>query len=197
MKVIGLTGGIGSGKSTVARVFETLGVPVFDADKEAKALYSTDKTLLSELVTIFGKEILDDNGELDKNALARIVFANESALQKVNALVHPRVANRFEQWKSKQNAAFVVREAAILFESGSYQDCDAVIVVTAPEELRISRVMKRSGFSRDEVRNRMARQWPEEELVRRADHQIINDTQTLLLPQIMDIARQLTSRSAS
>lgn len=191
MKVIGLTGGIGSGKSTVARVFATMGVPVFDADSEAKMLYASDPTLLTELVQVFGSHILDSEGALNKSALAGLVFTNETALQKLNTLVHPRVAHRFEIWKSQQTTSHVIREAAILFESGSNADCDAVIAVTSPEELRIARVMQRSSLSREEIKNRMAQQWPEEELVRRSDFQIINDLNTLLLPQIFKIAEQI------
>ena len=191
MKVIGLTGGIGSGKSTVARVFESLGYPVFDADKEALALYENDPTLLPEVVELFGEGILLPEGLLNRMALATIVFSDESALKKLNALVHPRVAVRFEEWKNCQHASVVIREAAILFESGSDADCDAVIVVTAPEELRIQRVMQRNGISEAEVRARMARQWPESTLVERADEVIVNDDKTLVLPQVMRVVNRI------
>jgi dephospho-CoA kinase len=188
MKVIGLTGGIGSGKSTIARVFETLGFPVFDADKEALYLYESDPTLLSEVVQTFGDDVLLSGGRLNRMALANIVFREEEALKKLNALVHPRVARRFEEWKQQQHAKMVIREAAILFESGSDVGCDAVIVVTAPEELRVQRVMKRNGISESEVRARMARQWPESQLVERADAVIVNDDLTLVLPQVMRVS---------
>ena len=185
MKVIGLTGGIGSGKSTMARVFETLGFPVFDADREALALYDNDPTLLPKVVELFGEGILLPDGRLNRMALANIVFSDESALKKLNALVHPRVAERFEEWKSGQHIPAVIREAAILFESGSDAGCDMVIVVTAPEALRIQRVMERNGSSESEVRARMARQWTEPKLVERANEVIVNDDKSLVLPQVM------------
>jgi dephospho-CoA kinase len=191
MSVIGLTGGIGSGKSTVARVFESLGYPVFDADKEALALYENDPTLLPEVVELYGEGILLPNGRLNRMALATVVFNDESALKKLNALVHPRVAVRFEEWKNRQHAPAVIREAAILYESGSDAGCDAVIVVTAPEELRIKRVMQRNGISEAEVRARMARQWPESTLVECADEVIVNDDKTLVLPQIMKVVNRI------
>jgi dephospho-CoA kinase len=191
MKVIGLTGGIGSGKSTVARVYESLGYPVFDADKEALALYENDPTLLPKVVELFGDGVLLPDGRLNRMALASVVFSDESALKKLNALVHPRMARRFEEWKQQQNSETVIREAAILFESGSDAGCDAVIVVTAPEELRIKRVMQRNGIREAEVRARMARQWPESMLVERADEVIVNDDKTLVLPQIMKVVNRI------
>ena len=187
MKIIGLTGGIGSGKSTVARVFESLGFPVFDADKEALALYESDPSLLNDVTEVFGATILQADGRLNRTALASIVFKDESMLRKLNSLVHPRVARRFEAWKKQQHAEVVIREAAILFESGSDKGCDAIVVVTAPEALRIQRVMKRNGISEAEVRARMARQWPEEKLVEMADAVIVNDDTRLVLPQVLRV----------
>jgi dephospho-CoA kinase len=190
MKVIGLTGGIGSGKSTVARVFNTLGVPVFDADTEAKKLYTEDPTLLPEVVKIFGPQILNADGSLNREALAAIVFSDAEALKQLNALVHPRVGKRFQKWKEKQPGPAVIREAAILFESGSHSDCDEVVIVTAPENLRIERVMKRNAIAADEVRARMARQWTEEQLLQQANAVIQNDEKTLVLPQVLAIAEK-------
>jgi dephospho-CoA kinase len=190
MKVIGLTGGIGSGKSTVARVFNTLGVPVFDADSEAKKLYAEDPTLLPEVVKIFGPQILNDDSSLNREALAGIVFSDAESLTKLNALVHPRVGKRFQEWKEKQQCTAVIREAAILFESGSHTDCDEVVVVTAPENLRIERVMKRNAIAADEVRARIARQWTGEQLLQQANAVIQNDEKTLVLPQVLAIAEK-------
>ncbi|MFM7234314.1 MAG: dephospho-CoA kinase [Flavobacteriales bacterium] len=188
MKVIGLTGGIGSGKSTVARVFESLGFPVFDSDREALSIYESDPTLLTEVVEIFGGDMLLSDGRLNRKALAERVFSDEAALKKLNALVHPRVARKFDEWKNQQHSTVVIREAAILFESGSDAGCDRIIVVTAPETLRIHRVMQRSGLTELEVRARMARQWPEEKLLERADEVVVNDDLTLVLPQVMALA---------
>lgn len=190
MKVIGLTGGIGSGKSTVARVFSTLGVPVFDADTEAKKLYTEDSTLLPEVVKAFGPQIMHADGSLNREALAALVFSDAEALTKLNALVHPRVGKRFQVWKEKQHGPAVIREAAILFESGSHIDCDAVLVVTAPENLRIQRVMQRNTVTADEVRARMARQWTEEQLLQQANEVIRNDENKLVVPQVMAIAEK-------
>lgn len=191
MKVIGLTGGIGSGKSTIARVMETLGLPVFDADREALALYEDDQTLLAEVRHRFGASVIQTDGRLNRQALASIVFNDAESLQQLNALVHPRVGKRFAAWKQKQTAQAVVREAAILFESGSDVDCDAVVLVTAPEALRIARVKKRNGIGEEEVRARINRQWAEEELVKRADAVIVNDDKQLVLPQVKQVLEDI------
>ena len=184
MKVIGLTGGIGSGKSTIARVMETLGVPVFDADRAALALYDEDESLLTEVKERFGASVIQPGGQLNRQALASIVFNDAEALQQLNAMVHPRVAKKFDAWKKMQRTSVVIREAAILFESGSATDCDSVIVITAPEELRVARVQKRNGWTEAEVRARMKRQWSEEQLIERADAVIVNDDKHLVLPQL-------------
>jgi len=190
MKIIGLTGGIGSGKTTVAGIFQSLGIAVFNADNEALALYSEDASLLREVAEMFGKEVLNSDGTLNRRMLASIVFGDEVALNKLNTLVHPRVANRFIQWKNQQRSSIVLRESAILFESGSYSDCDAVIVVSAPEKLRVERVMKRSALTKEEVEARMARQWPQSELQAQADWIIVNDDSELVLPQVMAIVAE-------
>jgi dephospho-CoA kinase len=184
MKVIGLTGGIGSGKSIVARVMETLGVPVFDADRAALALYDEDEALLTEVKERFGDSVIQPGGQLNRQALASIVFNDVEALKQLNAMVHPRVAKKFDAWKKMQKASAVIREAAILFESGSASDCEVVIVVTAPEDLRVARVQKRNGWTEAEVRARMKRQWTEEQLIERADAVIVNDDKHLVLPQL-------------
>jgi dephospho-CoA kinase len=192
MKIIGLTGGIGSGKTTVAAVFQSLAIPVFNADSEALALYSEDASLLREVAEMFGKEVLNSDGTLNRMKLASIVFGDEIALKRLNALVHPRVANRFIHWKNQQHAPMVMRESAILFESGSYSDCDAVIVVSAPEELRVERVMKRSALTREEVEARMARQWPQSKVLEQADRIIVNDDRMLVIPQVTEIIDALS-----
>ena len=192
MKIIGLTGGIGSGKTTVAGIFQSLGIPVFNADSEALALYSEDAWLLREVTEMFGKEVLNSDGTLNRMKLASIVFGDEVALNKLNCLVHPRVANRFIQWKNQQRSSIVLRESAILFESGSHSDCDAVIVVSAPEKLRVERVMKRSALTKEEVEARMARQWPQSKVLEQADRIIVNDDRMLVIPQVMEIIDALS-----
>jgi dephospho-CoA kinase len=170
---------------------ETLGLPVFDADREALALYEEDETLLAEVKHRFGASVIQPDGRLNRQALASIVFNDAESLQQLNALVHPRVGKRFAAWKQKQTAQAVVREAAILFESGSDVDCDAVVVVTAPEALRIARVQKRNGIGEEEVRARINRQWAEEELVKRADAVIVNDDKQLVLPQVKQVLEDI------
>jgi dephospho-CoA kinase len=128
--------------------------------------------------------VIQPGGQLNRQALASIVFNDVEALQQLNAMVHPRVAKKFDAWKKMQKASAVIREAAILFESGSASDCDVVIVVTAPEDLRVARVQKRNGWSEAEVRARMKRQWSEEQLIERADAVIVNDDKHLVLPQL-------------
>ena len=192
MKIIGLTGGIGSGKTTVAAIFQSLGIPVFNADSEALALYSEDAWLLREVTEMFGKEVLNSDGTLNRMKLASIVFGDEVALNKLNCLVHPRVANRFIQWKNQQRSSIVLRESAILFESCSHSDCDAVIVVSAPEKLRVERVMKRSALTKEEVEARMARQWPQSKVLEQADRIIVNDDRMLVIPQVMEIIDALS-----
>ncbi len=185
-RIIGLTGGIGSGKTLVSKVFSTLQIPVFHADDEAKKLYDTDPDLLKGVVKLFGNEILFE-GCLNKVRLAQIVFQNEELLMELNRLVHPAVGKSFKSWYERQNSPYVLREAAILIESGSYQDCDAIILVTADESLRIKRVMKRSGLTSEEVQKRIFKQWPDEKKRAHCDFEIHNDEKSLLIPQILSI----------
>jgi dephospho-CoA kinase len=194
MKVIGLTGGIGSGKSTVARVLETLGLPVFDADREALALYDEDESLLTEVKERFGALVIQPGGQLNRQALASIVFNDAEALKQLNAMVHPRVAKKFDAWKKMQRTSTVIREAAILFESGSAAACDSVIVVTAPEDLRVARVQKRNAWSEEEVRARMKRQWTEMQLIEKANAVIVNDDKHLVLPQLTRVIQDFVDK---
>lgn len=186
MKRIGLTGGIGSGKSTVARVFKLLGVPVYPSDERAKWLMEHDPELKRNIIAAFGSEI-SPGGQIDRQKLAELVFPDAEKLKQLNALVHPAVALDFEYWCNRQQAAFIIKEAAIIFETGIDRQLDGVIVVAAPDELRIRRVMERSGISEQAVRQRMQQQWPQEELVKRAGWLIKNDETTLLIPHILAI----------
>lgn len=183
-KIIGLTGGIGSGKSTVAKVFATLGVPVFDADSVAKSIYDEDPELIQQMQTIWGEAIFS-NHSLDKTKLAQLVFSDENELARLNALVHPRVKQKFHLWLQQQDARYVIREAAILIESGSHEDCDEIILVSAPEELRTLRVIKRSGLSEPEVKSRIKRQWTDEQRRPYCQHEIVNDEKELITPKIV------------
>ncbi|AXG74336.1 dephospho-CoA kinase [Flavobacterium arcticum] len=157
-KVIGLTGGIGSGKTTIANYFASLGVPVYIADEEAKKILNTPD-VITEVVAVFGQEILTDSIP-DRKKIAALVFNNPEKLQVLNNIIHPKVSEHFHDWLDiYKDAPFVIKEAAILFESGSYKNCDKIILVTAPEEIRIERVIKRDGGTAQEVRKRMANQW--------------------------------------
>lgn len=173
-KIIGLTGGIGSGKTTIARYFESLGIPVYIADDEAKKILFLPH-VVNELVENFGNEILT-GGKPDKVKIAALVFNDPEKLALLNAIIHPKVADHFKNWITENTGKlFVIKETAILFESGSYKDCDAVILVTAPAEVRIERVMQRDGISRDKVLERMANQWDDDKKAALSDY-VINNT---------------------
>ena len=158
MMVVGLTGGIGSGKSTIAKAFAALGIAVFNSDEQAKALIATDAQVKERIIAAFGEEAYQ-NGEYNRAYIAQIVFNNSEKLAILNGIVHPALAKYFNQWAKKQTSPYVLKEAAILFESGSYKNCDYIITVTAPEEVRIARVMARDHCTETQVRARMAQQW--------------------------------------
>jgi len=184
VKIIGITGGIGSGKSTVCAVFSTLGIPVFDADAEAKKAYD-NPLIREEVARMFGSEVFED-GQLNREKLAKLVFDRPTALAQLNALIHPEVKSRFKKWtEAHSSAPVVLREAAILFESGTNADCDETVLVTAPEGLRVLRAMVRSGMSESAVRARMANQWPDEKKMPLATHVLLNDEQLAILPQCL------------
>ena len=156
--VVGLTGGIGSGKSTIAKEFAALGIAVFNSDEQAKALIANNAQVKEKIITAFGEEAYQ-NGEYNRAYIAQIVFNNSEKLAILNGIVHPALAKYFNQWAKKQTSPYVLKEAAILFESGSYKDCDYIITVTAPEEVRIARVMARDHCTEAQVRARMSQQW--------------------------------------
>jgi dephospho-CoA kinase len=172
-KIIGLTGGIGSGKTTIATYMESLGIPVFIADDEAKKLMQSSK-VLAEIKTIFG-EVIFDEGVLNRQKLAEIVFSNPEKLKQLNAIIHPAVKKHFAEWLlNYKTVAFVVYEAAILFESGNYKNCDYIITITAPLEARIERVTHRDKTSREQVINRINAQWTDEQRIAKTDFVIEN-----------------------
>jgi dephospho-CoA kinase len=194
MKTIGLTGGMGSGKSTIAKIFICLGVPVFNADEQAKLLYR-DQTIKEKVISLLGKESFFENGELNRKFVASAVFSDDEKLRKLNAIIHPAVAQKFQQWeKIHQASVYGLKEAAIFFESGLNESIDRVIVVTAPELLRIQRVKNRDAISEDEVLSRIKHQWPEEKLLAKATFVISNDESKLTVPQIISIHEEITQR---
>ncbi|WP_374504799.1 dephospho-CoA kinase [Flavobacterium sp.] len=172
-KIIGLTGGIGSGKTTLATYMKSLGIPVFIADEEAKKLMQSAE-VLRKIQAVFG-EVVFKNGQLNRQELASIVFAKPEKLNQLNGIIHPVVKKQFKIWLDQhQSAPFVVYEAAILFESGSYQNCDAIITITAPLEDRIARVMQRDNSSREQVLNRINAQWTDAQRAAKSNFVIEN-----------------------
>ncbi|MEE4177035.1 MAG: dephospho-CoA kinase [Bacteroides sp.] len=191
MLQVGLTGNIGSGKTTVCKVFENLGVPVFYADLRARVIMERE-VVVNRVVKEFGADILDEEGKLNRKALAGIVFNDREKLDRLNGIVHPLVRTDYLEWVSEnKDQPYVIEEAAILFESGMAAHFDQVIVVAAPLEVRIERVMQRDGISREEVLRRAANQFAEEELVARADYVIHNDNRQLVVPRVLTIDQSL------
>lgn len=173
MKVAGLTGGMGSGKTTVAGYFKDFGIPVYIADEAAKSLQNTSEEVIKQIKELLGEQAYS-NGELDRKYVASQVFNSEEKLERLNAIVHPAVAKDFEEWKRQQSAPYVIYEAAILFESGGFKKCDFVILVTAPYKERIERLKKRDHSSEKEIKARMQHQWSDERKRNLADYEIIN-----------------------
>ncbi len=190
MLKVGITGGIGSGKSTVCKVFKLLGVPVYHADIEAGVLIDTDKEIRKELVNLLGDSIYND--KLNKDKLAAIIFNNREALKGVNKIVHPKVRSHFLEWAdSQKDKKYILFEAAILIESGTYKLLDKIIAVTAPEKLRKSRVMTYKNYSVEIVNKIIKNQLPDKFRIKHAHFVIVNDNKTLILPQILDIHNKL------
>ncbi len=191
---VGVTGGIGSGKSLVCSVLEACGVPVYYADSEARRLMNADSSLREAIKDLLGENAYRD-GELDRQMVGERVFGDSGLLEKLNALVHPVVGDDFHTWCTRwEGVPYVVEEAAILFESGAIRHLDMSVLVYAPSQLRIKRVMERDGASRREVEQRMQMQMDEEEKLKLADRVIFNDGKNLLLPQIVDLHEDLINR---
>lgn len=193
MKKIGLTGGIGSGKSTVAEIFSRLGIPVFVSDRIAADLQENDEAVKEGIIAIFGALIYSD-GKLNRKKVAELVFADKKTLGQLNAVVHPAVQKAFEKFCDENNQAqFVVKESAILFEIGDDKNLDGMIVVAAPGELRIKRVMLRDGVEEEVVLQRIKNQMKQEEKVKQANYVIINDEQQLLIPQVVLVSKSIVT----
>lgn len=198
MLKVGITGGIGSGKTTVCKIFATLGIPIYYADDRAKWLMVNSPALQTGITNLFGKESYNEDGQLNRAYIGGIAFKHPKKLHKLNALVHPAVFVDGENWQQEQSALqvpYTLKEAALLYESGSHKFLDKMIVVTAPEEMRIERVLKRDGLDREAIQDRIARQMPESEKVAQADYIITNDGQQLLIPQVLGIHQQLLAGS--
>ena len=190
---IGLTGGIGSGKSTVAHIFSVLGIPVYDADSAAKRLMSENEILKNKIIENFG-DASYHNGQLNTKYLSEQVFNEAGKTDLLNSLVHPATIQDAEKWMKKQSAPYIIKEAALIFESGSNKMLDKVIGVSSPLSLRIERTMKRNNITRKQVMERINLQMNEEEKMRLCDYVIYNDEQQMLIPQVLQLHEQFLNQ---
>lgn len=194
---VGLTGNIGSGKTTVARVFETMGVPVFVADTEAKHIMVSDQDLVSQIKELFGEKAYFQSEELDRSYIAEIVFNDADILQKLNNIVHPAIEKYYVEWcKQYVDEKYTIKEAAILFESGSYKSCDKIITVACDRETAIRRASERDGKDIIDITARLDNQMPQEEKISKSDYVIWNNEGDEILPRIMEIHEELGIRGA-
>lgn len=193
---IGLTGGIGSGKTTIARIFETLGIPVYYADDAAKKLMNTNADLKKYILKHFGEDSYKNN-ELDRKYLAAIVFNDKEKLELLNSLTHPVTLRDSDNWMNQQTSPYSIKEAALLFESGAEEQLDYVIGVYAPQHIRIKRVMDRDGISAAEVMKRISRQIEEERKMKRCDFVITNNEQQFVIPQVLELHEKFISITPS
>ena len=193
---IGLTGGIGSGKSTVAAIFRVMGIPVYYADAAARHLMSNDPGIKSRIIEAFGSAAYID-GSPDRTWISEHVLRNRESTEKLNAIVHPATLADARSWMERQAGPYAIKEAALIFESGSERELDLVIGVYAPPELRINRVIRRDGLTKDAILQRMARQMDDAEKMRRCHFVITNDDRSALIPQVLEIHRQLILRSST
>jgi dephospho-CoA kinase len=189
--IIGLTGGIGSGKSTVAKIFAQLGIPVLDADATAKAIMNEDHSVKTKLIELFGEDAYKEN-QLNRPYIAQIVFEDAFKLQQLNAIIHPITIQYAKEWASKQSAPYVIKEAALFFESGSSEGVEKIIGVTAPKHIRIQRVMQRDQITREDVIKRMEHQLEDSLKMKLCDWVIQNDDMHLLIPQILAIHQEIS-----
>ncbi len=194
--IIGLTGGIGAGKTTVAKVFKALGIPVFNADEVAKELMHTNPVIKNQLLTTFGERVYLSSGALDKDYLAGIVFKDAYQLELLNAIVHPVTIQAAKDWAATQSAPYVIKEAALLFEAGATDGLTAIIGVAAPVNLRIQRVMQRDACSKTEVEQRMRHQISDTIKLKLCDWVIDNNDQDLIIPQVLKIHEAILAKLA-
>lgn len=187
---LGVTGGIGSGKSSVCRVFSVLGIPVFSADTVAREVMDIDTGIILRINTITGKNLYA-GGSLDRVELARLIFNNKALLEKVNSLVHPVVFSRFREWEKQQSAPYVIMEAAILFESGASKIVDRVVTLVAPYEQMVSRVIHRSNLTREQVMERMRNQMSDSERIKHSDYVIHNSEDDMIIPAVLKIHQDI------
>ncbi|NQV02457.1 MAG: dephospho-CoA kinase [Bacteroidia bacterium] len=196
MQKVGLTGNMGSGKSTIASIFSCLNVPVYHADDEAKKMYLRED-VLHEAVSLAGEQIIDSSGNLNRQALARAAFSDPEILKALTQLIHPLVLADFRKWAEQFNQSpYIIHEAAIIFESGFREEYDLVIYVSSPKEIAIERIKKRDNLSREMILQRMQFQHPDIEKASLSDFVILNDWDTMVIPQVLKIHQALSERSA-
>lgn len=191
---IGITGGIGSGKTTVCKIVESLGYPVYYADDRGRYLTDNDPGILEQIKVHFGDTVFNSDHTLDRKTLSQIVFQNNEKLALLNSIIHPAVDKDYQEWKAKQSSKFVFKEAAIMFETGMYKELEFVICVMAPEALRIKRVMERNNMTREEVEQRIANQWNDKQRLALAEAVIYADEEQLVIPQLTSIISRLEKR---
>lgn len=190
MVVVGLTGGIGSGKTTILKWFQSFGVPVYIADEEAKALMNRSKIIKRKLIQLFGEEAYS-NGTLNRTYLSSKIFNDKTLLSKMNAIVHPKVAAHFKRWLKKQEADYVIKEAAIIFENKLQDQYDFIITVVADEQLRLQRVMKRDNASKEKIQSIMRNQWPDAQKIKKSDFVIENNDLETAKKQAFEIHKKI------
>ena len=193
MIIVGLTGGIGSGKTTVIKMFAELNIPVYIADVEAKLLMNRSKIIRRKLIDLFGKKAYVDN-ELNRAFIANKIFNDKALLDQMNAIVHPKVANHFKRWLKKQDAKYCIKEAAILFENGSYKQCDFTILITAPEPIRIQRVVERDNSNEKKVKAIIKNQWSDDDKLKLSDFVIENINLEETKKQVLKIHKMILKR---
>jgi dephospho-CoA kinase len=187
---LGVTGGIGSGKTTVCRIFEVLGIPVFSADSEARVIMDTDETVKKQVNALAGRDMYSA-GTLDRIAMARLIFNNRELLGKINNVIHPVVTERFINWERTKDVPYVILEAAILFESGAAKLLDKILTVTAPEEERIERVVQRNNLTREQVVERINNQSGDKYKISLSDYVISNSENDLIIPAVLNIHAEM------
>ncbi|WP_144604554.1 dephospho-CoA kinase [Algoriphagus algorifonticola] len=193
-KLVGITGGIGSGKSTVAKIFEILGIPVYYADDRAKSLMNHDSELKKQIIQEFGEESYNSEGDLNRKYLASTVFSDPEKVKKINSMVHPAVGRDFETWAGSQSTPYVLKEAALIFETGGEKKLDAVINVSSPLKIRVNRVLMRDPHrSLEQINQIIDQQIPDEDKNERADFVIKNTENKMLIPQVLEIHQKLQS----
>lgn len=193
--IVGLTGGIGSGKSYIARLWSKLGIPVYDSDSHAKLLMHSDEALRNKIIKEFGQESYHSDHSLNRTFLASQVFSNPDRLQQLNSLVHPAVKLDFEKWAEMQKSKYVIKETAILFEADLCKSCDICVLVTAPESLRLERIKLRDGSDEVEIKKRMLNQWPDDKKKNLAHMLIENDGRKSIISQLLAVHHSILKKA--